>query len=89
MNTIKEIIGGKFNEKEPLPESVFIDTILQRYGWTVDDFHRQFERHPEYFGELMVIMGEEGKQKRAASKKSERAHKQHEMDERRKRLGVI
>lgn len=89
MNLIKKAIGGNLVEGDGLPESVFIDIILQRYGWTLSEFHYEFDKHPEYFGSLMAIMAEEGKKTRAARKKSEAANRKHEMDERRKRLGVI
>ena len=89
MNLIRKAIGGKLVEGDGLPESVFIDIILQRYGWTLSEFHYEFERHPKYFGSLMAIMAEEGKKTRAAKQKRETANRKHEMDERRKRLGVI
>ena len=86
---IKRVIGGKTDDKDILPESILIDTILQRYHWTISEFNVEYELYPEYFGELMVIMSEQGKKSKTQSKHGERRMKDHEMQERRKRLGVI
>lgn len=81
-------MAGKEVDTNEVPESLFIDSVLQRYNWTVDEFNDQFTKHPEFFGELIVIMSTEGELNQAQRKQSERAGRDAEMDARRRRLGV-